>query len=92
MDWESISSMIDESQKLFPTMDLGTKEGSEVIFKYPENGRRSDSDRAAKYLKVDGVYTVKNISVGGSSSVVELIEVPGIAFNTVQFANKREEI
>ncbi|PIC81061.1 hypothetical protein CSV75_04590 [Sporosarcina sp. P18a] len=91
MDWESIGRMIDENQARFPTMKLETKDGSKVIFKYPENGRQSDSDRASKHLKVDEIYTVKKISVGGSSSAVELIEVPGIAFNTVQFTNIKEE-
>lgn len=92
MDWESIDRMIIENQAQFPTMKLETKNGSKVIFKYPENGKRSDSDLAAKYLKVDEIYTVKNISIGGSSSAVELTEVPGVTFNTVQFMNTQEAI
>lgn len=90
MDWESINRMIEESDKRFPTIDLDTKKGSEVVFSYPENGRECDVLHAAKHLVVDRTYTVEAISIGNSTSSIELKELKGVEFNTVQFSNKQE--
>lgn len=91
MDWDLISQAIDKSQKLFPTMDLETEKGSSVIFSYPDHGMTSDIERAEKYLNEGNVYTVESVTVGNSRSYVELKEIPGISFNTVQFSYENEE-
>ena len=76
--WESISDAIDEQQRNYPTMDLSTKTNEQIKFSYPENGRQSDVDHAAKYLKINAVYTVQKIFIGGGCSTVELKEIPSI--------------
>ena len=88
MNWEEINRAIDEFEKSQPTMKLNTVKGSKVIFKYPENGEQVDMERAIGRLVLDGEYTVETISIGGLTSFVELKEVPGLVFNTVQFMNK----
>lgn len=92
MNWSEISEAINEYERNNPTMTLSTGKSSKVIFKYPENGRQIDIERAAENLILNGEYTVVTISVGGSTSFVELKEVPGIVFNTVHFTNKLEAI
>lgn len=91
MNWAEISEQINENEKQNPTMDINSEPGTKVIFKYPDNGRKYDSELACKELLYRGVYTVKRIDVGGFCSYVELIEKPGIEFNTVHFANYKEE-
>lgn len=91
MNLGEISDAINEYERNHPTMTLSVKRNNKVIFKYPENGRQHDVDRAAEHLLLNAEYTVETISVGGSTSYVELKEVPGIVFNTVQFIDKLEE-
>ena len=69
------------------TMDVHTKPGTKVIFKYPENGRTHDGAWAKLHLLEGGTYTVEGINVGQSSSSVEFKEFPSTHFNTVHFAN-----
>lgn len=92
MNWDEISDAINEYERNNPTMTLSTGKSRKVIFKYPENGSQIDEERAAENLTLNGEYTVVTISIGGSTSFVELKEVPGIVFNTVHFINKQEEI
>lgn len=90
MDWIGISEAINDYERNNPTMTLSTRKNNKVIFKYPNNGRQADVERAAENLILNGEYTVETISIGGSTSFVELKEVPGIVFNTVHFTNKLE--
>lgn len=91
MDWDAISQAISEYETTHPVMDLSTRKGSKIIFAYPQNGRDIDTERAAENLVLNGEYTVETISIGSSTSFVELKEVNGMLFNTVQFTNKWEE-
>lgn len=91
MNWDAISEAINGYERNNPTLILSTEKSSKVIFKYPENGRQIDVERAAENLTLNGEYTVVTISIGGSTSFVELKEVPGVVFNTVHFTNKLEE-
>lgn len=91
MNWNSISDAINEYERNNPTMTLAVRKNSKIIFRYPTHGRQEDVECAAENLILNDEYTVETISVGGSTSFVELKEVPGIVFNTVLFTNKLEE-
>lgn len=92
MNWVDISKQIDEAEKLNPTMHIQSNPGTKVVFKYPDNGYKYDSELASKKLLYNAIYTVKVINIGQSHSYVELVEKPGIKFNTVHFTNLEEEL
>lgn len=48
------------------------------------NGYDSDKEKV-KQLELNHPYTLKNMSVGRSSSTLELEEFPGQSFNSVNF-------
>ncbi|WP_438310888.1 hypothetical protein [Sporosarcina sp. FA9] len=73
------------------TMDIYSKPGTKVIFKYPENGRGYDRKWSASILTLGATYTVKNILVGQSSSLVDFEDFSELQFNTVHFVNKNME-
>jgi hypothetical protein len=54
-------------------------------FAHPDAGYAIDQQTAAEHLEVGEVYTVERLEVGRSSSRLWLIDVPGVAFNTVMF-------
>lgn len=91
MDWDTISKAIDESEREYPTMDIHSKPGTKVIFKYPENGDDYDMKWASGVLSVGETYTVENIQIGQSSSLVDFKEFPEWQFNTVHFVNVEQE-
>lgn len=68
-------------------MDLTTVKGAKVKFTHPDAGYPHHVTTAKKHLTEGAEYTVKNLTVGGWSTAVELVEVPGVAFNSVQFSN-----
>jgi len=88
MDWDTISKQIFENEIQNPTMDIRSKPGTKVIFKYPENGSNSDIKWANGVLVVGETYTVENIQIEQSISLVDFKEFPEWQFNTVHFANK----
>jgi len=50
------------------------------------NGYDCDSDKLHKNgMTIDTPYTLKSMNVGRSSSTLELVERPGINFNSVNF-------
>lgn len=69
------------------TMDIYSPPGTKVVFKFPDNGSKCDSDSSKVYLKLLEVYTVNRIWVYQYSSSVELKEHPKMVFNTAHFAN-----
>ena len=72
------------------SMDICTADGEQVIFgNY--NGLDWQREEAAKVLKEGESYTVKSVDVGSWSSTVELVEVPGLHFNSVMFYNASED-
>lgn len=68
-------------------MSVRTQPGMKVVFAAPNNGYDIEvKQSAAAGLKLGAVYTVKDISVGRSSTSIKLDEFPG-SFNSVQFCN-----
>ena len=65
-------------------------EGRKVCF-LDENGYDIQRETANKYFKKDQVLTVKEIYVGRSNSDVEFVEFPNKNFNTVMFADVKED-
>lgn len=92
MDWDAIERAIVKAERENPTMDINSEPGTRVIFKYPNNGSEYDGNLSSEELLFNGIYTVKEVFVGGSRSYVELVEKPGMEFNTVHFANIEEEL
>lgn len=60
--------------------------GTKAICAYPNNGYSGDREHIKK-LGIDSkmIFTVDKINVYGYSSTVYFTELPGIAFNTVNF-------
>lgn len=50
------------------------------------NGYESDSHKLYKNgMSIDTPFTLKSMTVGQSSSILELVERPGVDFNSVNF-------
>ena len=103
MDWKEIDRLIDINEKLYQTMSLDgglleysidheryngsiPPEGRKVAF-LNHNGHDHQLEEARKLFKPGQVLTVKEILVGGSSSKVQFMEMPGEKFNTVMFCD-----
>lgn len=87
---QSLEDALNEEEKSRPTIDITSKPGTRIRMRYPDNGHLTDQREVALHkLKVNSLYTVKNIRVGGWISYVELEELPGKWFNTVHFAPVR---
>lgn len=78
-NWVCGECNIDSSDPLFCRQD------DTVVFDQPEAGTPGDRDAARKYLNPGREYTVHFITLGRSSSEIELYEFPGIAFNSCMF-------
>jgi hypothetical protein len=70
-----------------PYMSIKSRPGDKVVFSNPRSGTRRDQVNAAKYLKENQTYTLSGIDVHGFPADVQLVEVPGVTFNSVQFSN-----
>lgn len=68
-----------------PTMNIYAKNGDRVVYAFPKHGRDWDRVQATEHLELGKTYTVDRTSVGSSNTAVWLQEIPGIAFNSVQF-------
>jgi len=64
---------------------LHCEKGSKIAFVHPNSGYPGDQESAKKHLIKNGEYTVEYLSVGRSSSTIQVKEVPGIKFNSVHF-------
>lgn len=72
-------------------MDIRTEPGNTVEYAFPANGYPFDQQRLKELgLKVGDLKTVDLIDVQESSSTLYLVEHPGVAFNTVNFANAQK--
>jgi hypothetical protein len=60
-----------------------------VVFSKPNSGYDGDQELAAKHLNVGVTYIVARESIGESHSSVQLVEYPGIWFNTVLFEDAK---
>jgi len=71
------------------SMDMFADKGHKVTVTEQSinNGYEYDKQKAQKFLKVGGIYTVENTDVENFSSTVELQEFPGQNFNTVNFVD-----
>lgn len=67
-------------------MDIWTPPGTYVTY-LNKNGYELNRAYANTVLEEGKQYTVYDIDVGSSYSYVQLVEVPGMWFNTVMFEN-----
>lgn len=70
---------------------LETSPNGRKVYFLNQNGRDYDLKEAQKYFFKNHILTVKEIYVGGFSSEVVFEEVPSVRFNTVMFADLKEE-
>lgn len=72
-------------------MDIYAKHGTKVVPVYkdgkPLNGSEYDKEKIAKHLPEGSVFTVESTDVHNWSTDVYLVEVPGVAFNSVCLAD-----
>lgn len=66
-------------------MDIHAKNGSKVVFSNPTNGYTHHQKTAAEHLEVGQEYAVDYTVVSNFHTDVFLIEVSGVAFNSVLF-------
>lgn len=72
-------------------MPIDAKQGTKVVYAYPENGQQWDMDRLERLgLKVGDEFTVEGTEISGFSTALRLREFPGKRFNTVNFALSKE--
>lgn len=67
-------------------MRIDAPEGTKVRWAFHEAGYPNDQVHAAKHLKFSNTYTVDETVIHTWSTDVYLKEVPGVAFNSVIFA------
>ncbi len=60
--------------------------GMELVFLFPQNGWPPDREQAARHLEVGRVYRLERFEIHGWHTDLWLAEVPGVRFNSVQFA------
>jgi len=71
-------------------MDINPKHGAKVIFKFPNSGLDYDQSIAEERLTVGETYTVDYAIIHSWFTDVYLKEFPGVAFNSVMFADIEE--
>jgi len=83
----SISDDLRRVMAQYPDLDIYAPPGTKVRAVYldgkPYHGGKYDHENVEKHLKEGEVYTIANMDVGGWSTSVELVEVPGVSFNSV---------
>lgn len=70
-------------------MNIYSPRGTKVRWSYPSAGYEVNVKIGAIYLKRNAIYTVESTDVHDSYTDVYLQEVPGVAFNSVQFSSVR---
>ncbi len=68
-------------------MNIDALQGKPVVFKHPNAGYERDQRVAREHLKLGASYTIESTEVGNWHTDVYLVEVPGVAFNSVLFDN-----
>lgn len=68
-----------------PDESGGWFNAKKIIYNKPTAGYPRDVELASSMLIVNGTYTVSRTKVWSAYSEVELIEFPGVWFNTVHF-------
>jgi len=81
-DW--IAELLRLWNEAYPRMDIYAAPGSLVMFD-GRGGYDGEQKQARATLRMRGIYQIKSIRIGSSSSTVELVGVTG-RFNTVLFA------
>lgn len=76
---------LDRWEKLVQLARQGTELPTHVRFAHPDNGYDGAREHARKFLEPGQVYTIRALSVGQSSSYLELYEVSGQRFGTEFF-------
>lgn len=83
----SVSEDLRRAMAEYPDLDLEAAPGTRVRPVYldgkPYHGHDYDREQVAKHLKEGEIYTIANIECCSWSSSVELVEVPGVSFNSV---------
>lgn len=78
-EWDCCDCAVDKSDVLH------AERGCRVKALYLDWGYSHDKEKAHKYLKQDGIYTIQNVEVNRSSTNVELQEFPKMIFNSIHF-------
>lgn len=73
------------------SMNIYSQKGARVLFNRPNSGYMSDSEHAKRHLVVGKIYTVEKTDVHDSYTLVYLIELPNVAFNSVHFEDVKLE-
>lgn len=70
-----------------PSMSADAQKGHKVVVteRSISNGWPDDQEKARKFLKPGGIYTVEKMERADWSSSVILQEIPGERFNSVHF-------
>lgn len=83
----SISDDLRKVMAEYPDLDIYAPAGTKVRAVYldgkPYHGTEYDQEKVAKHLKEGEVYTIASMDVGVWSTSVELVEAPGVSFNSV---------
>lgn len=61
------------------------EKGDKVVYKNPDNGYTHDQEKAREHLELGQTYTLDHVDIDAFYTAFYLIEVPGIAFNSVLF-------
>ncbi len=69
-------------------MDIHAKSGTKVVLAHPKEGDQREQGRAEKHLEVGKEYTVERTEIFAFHTLVYLMEVPDIAFNSVKFESQ----
>ncbi len=82
-EYAEIKRMLEEGPKR-KVMPYDSPEGTKVIHD-KVRGHEEDMENARKYLEIGKIYTVKETKYNSFITFVELKEVPGVLFNSVNF-------
>jgi hypothetical protein len=81
------TTQLRRKDELPQTMDIYSKWGSKIRYDFVGNGHPHDQETAKKHLHPGQVYTLSEARIGGSSTSIKVVEVPGVWFNSVMFSN-----
>lgn len=81
----NLPSSPEELDRLPHTMNVYANHGDKILFYYPNNGLPMDKEKAKKFLKQGEIYTVDRTKVFSDFTIVFLIEIPDVPFNSVMF-------
>ena len=70
-------------------MNIYAEHGDKVKFSVPDAGYSYNREQCKKHLELGKVYTIDYTEVISYHTDVYLVEIPGIAFNSVNFEDAK---